>query len=296
MLGRWAYDDADFHRTSVPGQGDKDASIAIDTFIPKKAMLAYQLRLTLYREVGSGATPTVTKLSTVVANDASPYMPSATTMTEEKILAVPEYSQEIHAGHYPEFDGGGEAWCSPTSTSMILGYWDRLPSPADYAYVTSADPEHEDPWVDYAARYTYDYNYNGAGNWPFNIAYAHRLGLEGAVTQLRSLAEAEQFIKAGHPARRVALVRLGQARRLPLQGHERPPAHDRRLHGERRRRLERPRGARRRRGAARLRPRAVRGRVDDLHRRPRLPHVRAGHDASGEPRRQLVAGAPTGAG
>ncbi len=199
VLGRWAYGDSDFHRTSVPGQGDKDASIAIDTFIPKKAMLAYQLRLTLYREVGSGASPTVTKLSNVVANDASPYVPSATTMTSTRILAVPEYSQEIHAGHYPEFDGGGEAWCSPTSTSMILGYWNRLPSPADYAFVTSADPSHADPWVDYAARFTYDYNYNGAGNWPFNIAYAHRNGLEGAVTQLHSLAEAEQFIKAGIP-------------------------------------------------------------------------------------------------
>jgi hypothetical protein len=199
VLGRWAYGDLDFHRTSVPGQGDKDASIAIDTFIPKKAMHAYQLRLTLYREVGSGAAPTATKLSNVVANDASPYVPSATTMTSTKILAVPEYSQEIHAGHYPEFDGGGEAWCSPTSTSMILGYWNRLPSPADYAFVTSGDASHPDPWVDYAARFTYDYNYNGAGNWPFNIAYAHRNGLEGAVTQLRSLAEAEQFIKAGIP-------------------------------------------------------------------------------------------------
>src|ERR671918_681744 len=55
VLGRWASGDADFHRTSVPGQGDKDGFVAIDTFVPKKAMLAYQLRLTLYREAGSGA-------------------------------------------------------------------------------------------------------------------------------------------------------------------------------------------------------------------------------------------------
>jgi hypothetical protein len=199
VLGRWASGDGDFHRTSVPGQGDKDGFVAIDTFIPKRAVLAYQLRLTLLRESGSGASPSVTRLSTVVANDASPYVPSTTTMTSAVVLDVPEYSQEIHTGHYPEFDGGGEAWCSPTSTSMILAYWDRGPTAADYAYVTSQDPGHPDPWVDYAARYTYDYNYNGAGNWPFNIAYAARFGLEGAVTQLRSLAEAEQFIKAGIP-------------------------------------------------------------------------------------------------
>ena len=63
VLGRWASGDADFHRTSVPGQGDKDGFVAIDTFVPKKAMLAYQLRLTLYRETGSGASPSVTKLA-----------------------------------------------------------------------------------------------------------------------------------------------------------------------------------------------------------------------------------------
>jgi len=199
VLGRWASGDADFHRASVPGQGDKDGFVAIDTFVPRKAMLAYQLRLRLFREDGSGAAPSVTKLSTVVANDGDPYVPSTTTMTDDVILSVPEYSQEIHAGHYPEFDGGGEAWCSPTSTAMILGFWGHGPTPADYEYVTGADPGHQDPWVDHAARFTYDHNYNGAGNWPFNVAHAHTFGLEGAVTQLRSLAEAEQYVKADIP-------------------------------------------------------------------------------------------------
>ena len=283
VLGRWASGDADFHRTSVPAQGDKDGFVAIDTFIPKRALPAYQLRLTLLRASGSAASPSVTRLSNVAANDASPYEPSETTMDEEIVLDVPEYSQEIHAGHYPEFDGGGEAWCSPTSTSMILAYWGRGPTAADYAYVTAADPGHPDPWVDYAARYTYDFNYQGAGNWPFNIAYAARFGLEGAVTQLRSLAEAETVHQGRHPSRRLALVRLGEARRLPLQEHERPPAHDRRLHRRRERRLERPRRPHRRGRPARVRPGAVRGRVDELDRRARLPAVSAGDAAPAEP-------------
>src|SRR5207302_6096366 len=55
------------------------------------------------------------------------------------------------------------------------------------------------PDVDYAARYTFDYHYQGTGNWPFNAAYAARYGLSAEITQLRSLTEAEAFIKAGIP-------------------------------------------------------------------------------------------------
>jgi hypothetical protein len=117
-------------------------------------------------------------------------------------LGLPPYSQEIHHGHYPQFDNGGEAWCSPTSTSMVVGYWDQLfpgngyaPSSAETAWV---DPP-VDPWVDFTARAVYDYRYNGAGNWPFNTAYAASRGLVADVTQLHNLREAEPFIKANIP-------------------------------------------------------------------------------------------------
>jgi hypothetical protein len=202
VLGRWASGDADIHRTSVGGQGDADGFVAIDTFFAKDhAMTAYQLELALYRAVGTSASPSVRRLGAVASDpvNTNPVQPSATTMTSAVVLPVPQYSQEIHAGEYPQFDGGGEAWCSPTSTSMVLAYWGRGPAPADYAYVLSDYPGTTDPWVDYAARFTFDYHFQGAGNWPFNIAYAARFGLEGEVTQLHSLAEAEQFVKAGIP-------------------------------------------------------------------------------------------------
>ena len=201
VMGRWAYGDADIHRTSVGGQGDKDGSVAIDTFLPRKAMSSYQLRLTLYRAVGTTATPRVMRIGAVVSDPVTikPYARSATTMKETVELAVPGYSQEIHKGEYPQFDNGGEAWCSPTSTSMVVAYWGRGPSPSDYEYVLKDYPAARDPWVDYAARYVFDYHYNGAGNWPFNAAYAAHFGLESEVTQLHSLAEAEQFIRAGIP-------------------------------------------------------------------------------------------------
>jgi len=206
VLGRWADGDSDFHRTSVGGQGDADGYVAIDTFIAAKdhAATAYQLRVTLYRRTGSTATPTVSRLSAVASNlkNQKNSFPSRTTMTGALVeLDVPDYSQEIHHGEYPEFDNGGEAWCSPTSTSMVVGYWDGLfpgagyaPSAAETAWVGFGDP-----WVDYTARYVYDYHYNGAGNWPFNTAYAAARGLVGDVTQLNDLAEAEAFVRAGIP-------------------------------------------------------------------------------------------------
>jgi hypothetical protein len=102
----------------------------------------------------------------------------------------------IHEGEYPQYDGGGEAWCSPTSTSMVLGYWGTGPTPRQYAWV---DDAYADPWVDHAARQTFAWGYDGAGDWPFNTAYAAQFGLDAFVTRLRSLREAELFIRAGVP-------------------------------------------------------------------------------------------------
>jgi hypothetical protein len=115
-------------------------------------------------------------------------------------LGVPKYSQEIHQGEYPQFDGGGEAWCSPTSTAMVVAYWQQKTGTA-YAPTASelARIPYADPWVDFTARNVFDYHYDGAGNWPFNAAYAASRGLVGDVTQLHDLAEAEPFIKAGIP-------------------------------------------------------------------------------------------------
>ncbi|MFL5965957.1 MAG: C39 family peptidase [Gaiellaceae bacterium] len=202
VMGRWAYGDADIHRTSIGGQGDADGYVSIDTFFAKDhPMVSYQLSVTLLRAAGSTATPTVTRLGAVASDpiNTNPYVASATTMTKTVDLHVPAYSQEIHAGQYPQYDGGGEAWCSPTSTSMVVAYWGKGPSRSDYAFVLDDYSGIADPWIDYAARYTFDYHYNGAGNWPFNTAYAAHWGLESEVTQLHSLAEAEQFVKAGIP-------------------------------------------------------------------------------------------------
>jgi hypothetical protein len=195
----WASGDGDIHRTSVRGQGTSDGFIAIDTFIRDKkapALDSYRLKVTLYRKAGSSATPSVRFLGAMTSAAFTYDTPSAFTGGFVD-LEVPTLSQEVHAGHYPEYDGGGEAWCSPTSTAMVLGFWNSGPTAAQLAAFPGA--AHVDGQVDYAARYVYDWNYRGAGNWPNNTAYAATFGLNGFVTRLRSLSEAQLFIEAGIP-------------------------------------------------------------------------------------------------
>lgn len=200
VMGRWAADDTEFSRTSVPAQGDADGTVDIDTFVaaPGTGLVSWQVRLTLYRPTGTTQTPTVRSVGAMASLLPTPgKYPNSTPATAlGTVLPVPQYSQEIHIGQYPQWDNGGEAWCSPTSTSMVVAYWGTGPTPADYAWV---DPGYADPWVDYAARNTYDNNYTGCGNWPFNTAYASRFGLHAFVTRMRSFNEVEQFIAANIP-------------------------------------------------------------------------------------------------
>ncbi len=198
-LAIWSSGDETIRRMTVRGQGDADGRVNVDTFeaaVGAPELTAYALRVTLHREAGVAATPSVGLLAASVSRFAQPWSPSTFGGTARD-LDVPTLSQETHTGHYREYDGGGEAWCSPTSTAMVLAFWKAGPSAADLATFPGAS--HADGHVDHAARYTYDWNYEGAGNWPFNTAYAAQYGLEGFVTRLRSLVEAERFIAAGIP-------------------------------------------------------------------------------------------------
>ncbi|MFC4148947.1 C39 family peptidase [Micromonospora mangrovi] len=204
VMGRWASGDQDIKRATLDGQGDPWSSIWTDTFSIDDAkagvlLRSYQLRLTLYRAPGQTASPVVRMLGAMASNvpDRFTVTPSKGGIAWGTELPVPRYSQNIHKGQYPEYDNGGEAWCSPTSTEMVVEYWGRKPSAEETAWV---DPTYADPTVDHAARMTYDYEYEGAGNWPFNTAYAASFpGLDARVTRLHSLDEVERFIKAGIP-------------------------------------------------------------------------------------------------
>jgi Peptidase_C39 like family len=197
-MGHWSLGDGDTLRTSVDGQSSGYGEIETDTFVAAggHSLSRYQLRVTLYRRPG-GAGPLLWRLgafaSYLPARDSVPPSRASGGAVE---LAVPPYSQDLHLGEYPQWDGGGEAWCSPTSTEMVVEYWGRHPTPAQLSWV---DPAYADRSVDHAARYTYDYQYGGTGNWPFNTAYAASYGLDARVVQLSSLADAEVLVRHGIP-------------------------------------------------------------------------------------------------
>ncbi|MFG2967491.1 MULTISPECIES: peptidase C39 family protein [unclassified Streptomyces] len=203
VMGRWAAGDQDIKRTSVDGQSDGKSTVWTDTFAIDDAttglrLTSYQLRLTLYRKPGTKLTPTVWRLGAMGSDIPDRFTVPASTPGLAQELKVPRYSQEIHKGQYPEYDNGGEAWCSPTSSQMIVEYWGARPTAAQLAWV---DPSYADPQVCYAARYTYDYQYGGCGNWPFNAAYASTYkDLQGVITRLASLTDLETLIAAGIPA------------------------------------------------------------------------------------------------
>ncbi|HJW49045.1 MAG TPA: C39 family peptidase, partial [Candidatus Limnocylindria bacterium] len=155
-LAVWSSGDDTIHRTTQKGQNDGDGGVNVDTF--EKAdgapeLTSYELRVTLHRAVGITTTPAVTFLASVVSRETQHTVPSAFGGVARD-LDVPMLSQETHAGHYPEYDGGGEAWCSPTSTAMVLGFWNTGPDRGRAFTPDSATfpgASHADGQVDHAA-------------------------------------------------------------------------------------------------------------------------------------------------
>lgn len=203
VMGRWASGDGDIRRTSVDGQTDGKSTVWTDTLAvdaPASGLRIkdWRLRLTLHRKPGALRGPTVW-LAGAMASDVPDRftVPASVPSGTAHELKVPRYSQETHAGQYPEYDNGGEAWCSPTSSQMIIEFWGRKASATSLAWVNKG---YADPQICHAARSTYDAAYKGCGNWPFNAAYAATYRqMAGVVTRLRSLTDLETLVRAGVP-------------------------------------------------------------------------------------------------
>jgi len=215
-MGRWALDTSVIDRSSVDKQADDFGTIFTDTFVSRSTApggrpAAYRLMATLHApaETTADATakttarPVVRQLAaTAAAPGALP--PTSMPISDQPVeLAVPAYSQSTHSGEYKKFGGGGSVWCSPTSTAMVLSYFGTGPTAADIA---SLPPDkvfdrngRADGAVDWAAIHVWDYVYRGAGNWPFNTAYAAEYGLDATVRQYSTLRAVEAWVRAGVP-------------------------------------------------------------------------------------------------
>ncbi|GAB3583921.1 peptidase C39 family protein [Leifsonia lichenia] len=108
--------------------------------------------------------------------------------------AVRPLSQRAYPAR-ADLGGGGPAWCSPTSLTMVAAAWGaEIPAAAAEDVPPGADPRI--PWV---ARAVYDAAYDGTGNWSFNAALAGALGFDALVTRLSSMRAAQTLTDAGIP-------------------------------------------------------------------------------------------------
>jgi len=183
VLGIWASDYSTIRRHSVQTQGDSDGFVAVDTFVSsnkKETTNKFQLKLRLFS--ANGSTVPIVRNVSVAYSTSAPKTASVSAGNPalwNTLITVPECSQMV----YPD---GGEVWCSPTSTSMVLAYLDGYAGPCE-------------PCVRAAVDGVYDWIYDGHGNWPFNTAYAATFGYEGYVARFTSLAKAEEYVAAGVP-------------------------------------------------------------------------------------------------
>jgi hypothetical protein len=184
-LGVWAADDGTLARHSVDGQKDADGDVAVDTLVLDPlgpGADAYQLSVRLFSAGGApAAVPRAPLLA--LALSTTPHPPATFAPGNPALwgreLALPSCSQMV-------YQDGGEVWCSPTSTAMVLGFW-------------AGDSGACEPGVRASVAGVYDWLYDGHGNWPFNTAYAADHGLEAVVARFTSLAQAEDWIAAGVP-------------------------------------------------------------------------------------------------
>ena len=186
----WASDLSTINRHSVDKQSDQGGSIATDTFLTKKSpATAYQLALTLFTTSPS-VSLTLDRVGVIASYDSTSYPTIAPdTSVWGTNLNVPQRSQMLPQYQGLGYGGGGEVWCSPTSTSMIMAYWSNV---LNQANLNQTVPD--------AAKGTYDFTYQGTGNWPFNTGYAASFGgIHSYVTRMYSMSQVEQWIKAGVP-------------------------------------------------------------------------------------------------
>ena len=180
-IAEWSKSTSWTHRQSLDGQSDADAKVFTDTLRVSKRVKSVDLKLTLTTKpsLKEGFTQSAVKLFTIAFVDTStvhPGEPLVKSPAWGTLIDVPQRAQ----GNYPN----GKVLCSATSMSMLLWHWsNQLNMPEMNKDVPEVELNVWDPV------------YQGAGNWPFNTAYAGSFEeLKGYVSRLTSIEDLQELI------------------------------------------------------------------------------------------------------
>lgn len=197
-LGVWSLTESAGIRTSFPEHKGKSGYVSTDTFIAYQP----QNRLRVRVKPIAGKDGLMPKLDTFYVSFVG-REPGTTHYSGPNIdsLMVPKRAQL----NYPN----GNVLCSPTCVSMMTWYWaQQLKRPKIDRDVPAVSAGIFDP------------EWNGTGNWSFNVAYAARVpGLTAYVTRLEGTADLAAWVKAGVPV--ACSVRYGL-----LKGNAEPSEND----------------------------------------------------------------------
>jgi hypothetical protein len=180
-LGLWSTNPMLHPRQSQAGQKDADGDVSTDTLMLYHLANRLQVRLTFGN---AGDSPrSILRFLGISLTDTNVLTVQSPPRGEAwgKLIPVQERSQMT----YPN----GKTLCSPTTVSMIMSHWAR----------TLSRPELDRP-VPEIVEAIYDSQWQGAGNWSFNMAYAGSFpGLRAYVTRLSDVSELEAWIEQGLP-------------------------------------------------------------------------------------------------
>jgi hypothetical protein len=199
-LGSWSYDARLQPRASINGQADPSGSVLTDTLHLNMPAQKLEIRVAL-KTLSAGKTPDL-KLLTVCFSNTKVAMEDAGVASPAwgKDISVPERAQN----DYPN----GGVLCSATTVSMVLWH---------YSLTLNRPELNQD--VPAVEQGVWDTAYKGAGNWPFNTAYAGSFpGMRAYVSRFESISDLEQWIEAGIPV--ACSVSFDMLRGKPLSATE----------------------------------------------------------------------------
>ena len=180
VLGDWSGDKDWSPRQSIPKQKDENGNVLTDTLRLVKPNSSVDLRITL-KSRGESPVSKLKLLTLSFADTTATQIQTTWWKTTPSLVDVPQRAQ----GNYPR----GGVLCSATSTSMLLWYWSKA--------LSRPELDHDVPEVEAAV---WDPVYDGAGNWPFNVAYFGSFPhLKASVSRLSSISDIEKLTAAGIP-------------------------------------------------------------------------------------------------